>query len=120
MADPIAENQTENVIALLLTGKATIEQRDQATAALLSGLQKLGDTVAEIKRELWKPDDLTRFFEEQHQKKCQECPARKMADKADAADKADSGWKEVALTLLKYGGWILLIISSVFGVKINP
>ena len=115
MNDPIADNQTENTITILLTGNATNEVRDRATAALLSGLQKLGTTVSEMKSDLWKPSDLMRFFDEQHQRKCAECPAKRKAETASA----DGGWKDVAIMLLKYGGWIIIIIGTACGVKVN-
>lgn len=116
MNDPIADNQTENTITILLTGSATNEVRDRATAALLSGLQKLGNTVSEMKSNLWKPSDIMSFFDEQHQRKCAECPAKK---KAESPVPADGGWREVAMLLLKYGGWIIIIVGAICGVKVN-
>ena len=115
MNDPIADNQTENTITILLTGNATNEVRDRATAALLSGLQKLGSVVAEMKSDLWSPSDLMRFFDDQHQRKCAECPAKKKAD----TGAFDGGWREVAMLLLRYGGWIIVIIGALCGVKVN-
>ena len=112
MNDPIADNQTENTITVLLTGNATNQVRDRATAALLSGLQKLGTTVAEMKANLWKPDDLTRFFEKEHERKCKECPARKHAEEVKTDGKQIPKWVVYVLVSL------VSALCGALGVKI--
>lgn len=76
MNDPIADSQTEAVIAKLRRGEGTDTLRDEVSAALLSSMTKLIAEVAEIKSNLWNPTDLRRVIEERHRALCAECPVR--------------------------------------------
>lgn len=80
MNDPIADSQTEAVIAKLRRGEGTDALRDEVSAALLSSMSKLIGEVAEIKENIWKSSDLRKAIDERHAAACANCPARKMAD----------------------------------------
>ena len=79
-ADIIAESQTESVLAALDRGDADDKVRDQVSAALLRAMSKLGTELEDIKANLWKPDDLRHLIDERHERKCRDCPAKKMAE----------------------------------------
>lgn len=122
--DPISDNETDTAIILLTTGKASDEIRDKATAALLHGLQKLGGVVNEMRSSLWTAEDLNRLIDARHNEACRNCPTKKTLDEINA-NKAkklqlnDMAWRDVAMMLLKYGGWIIIIIASICGVKLD-
>lgn len=122
--DPISDNETDTAIILLTTGKASDEIRDKATAALLHGLQKLGGVVNEMRSSLWTAEDLNRLIDGRHNDACRDCPAKKALDemkakKSQGLQLNDMAWRDIALMLLKYGGWIILIIGSICGVKLD-
>jgi hypothetical protein len=122
--DPISDNETDTAIILLTTGKASDEIRDKATAALLHGLQKLGGVVNEMRSSLWTAEDLNRLIDARHNEACRNCPAKKSLDeinakKAQKLQLNDMAWRDVAMMLLKYGGWIIIIIGSICGVKLD-
>lgn len=121
MSDPIADNQTELTINTLLTGRATDDVRDRATAALLVAVQKLTDANDELRGDirnlrdsLWSKVQIETLVDERVRQKCRTCPAKV---KADGTDK-DGGWKEVVFILLKYGGWGLALLFGLL--KIAP
>ena len=79
-ADIIAESQTESVLAALDRGDADDKVRDQVSAALLRAMSRLSTELVDIKDNLWKPDDLRHLIDERHERKCRDCPAKKMAE----------------------------------------
>lgn len=78
--DPIADNQTELTINKLLNRTDGDPLLNQAVAAMLLSLTKLISEVANIKRDLWKPETLDRIISEKHSRACLECPTRKMVE----------------------------------------
>lgn len=80
MADIIAESQTEAVLSALDRGDADDKIRDQVSAALLRAMSRLSQELVDIKKSLWKPEDLKSLIDERHRQRCQDCPAKKMAE----------------------------------------
>lgn len=80
MADIIAESQTEAVLSALDRGDADDKIRDQVSAALLRALSHMSQELVDIKTSLWKPEDLKSLIDERHRQRCQDCPAKKMAE----------------------------------------
>jgi len=80
MADIIAESQTEAVLSALDRGDADDKIRDQVSAALLRAMTKMSQELVDIKTSLWQPADLKNLIDERHEKKCRDCPAKKMAE----------------------------------------
>ena len=123
--DPISDNETDTAIILLTTGRASDEIRDKATAALLHGLQKLGGVVNEMRSSLWTAEDLNRLIDSRHKEACRDCPTKKTLKEMMTTNKNkghkldDVAWREIAMTLLKYGGWIIIIVGSVCGIKLQ-
>lgn len=80
MADIIAESQTEAVLSALDRGDADDKIRDQVSAALLRAMTRMSQELVDIKTSLWQPADLKNLIDERHEKKCRDCPAKKMAE----------------------------------------
>lgn len=121
MSDPIADNQTETTINMLLTGRADNDVRDRATAALLSSVQKLTDSqdelrgdIRSLKDSLWSKAQIEGLVDERVKAKCRECPAKLKAE----GKSGESAWKEVVMVLLKYGGWLILLLFGIL--KVAP
>lgn len=74
LTDPIAENQTEAVIAALRRGDADAKLRDEATAALLASFQRIAEELETIKSNLWTPEALAATIDKRHSILCQACP----------------------------------------------
>lgn len=101
MSDREDKIEREVLAHKLIAGTATQSERDNALATILLSL--------------WTFADLRQSFESWHTDKCAECPAKKKAETGGM----DGGWKEVAMMLLRYGGWIIIIVGSICGVKVN-
>lgn len=122
--DIIAENQTEQMIQLLLNGDADAKAQQVALAAVLRATMDQAKELEEIKRSLWKPDDLEKAVEAQLKLKCRECPARKVAEDADPASKKSGGdkphWLITLVTsesfryfiLILMFAWALIVVTS--------
>lgn len=80
--DIIAESETERVLSTLERGDADDKVRDRVSAALLRALTRMSTELADIRENLWKPDDLRRVIDERHDQKCRECPAKKLVDES--------------------------------------
>lgn len=78
--DPIADNQTELMINKLLNRNEGDPLLNQAVAAMLLSMTKLMGEVANIKRDLWNPDELDKRIDQHHSRACLECPTRKMVE----------------------------------------
>lgn len=78
--DIIAESQTESVLSALDRGDADDKVRDQVSAALLRAMTRMNVELKDIKTSLWKLDELKDFIDERHERKCRDCPAKKMAE----------------------------------------
>ena len=127
--DIIAESQTESVLSILDRGDADDKVRDQVSAALLRALTRVSQELNDIKTSLWQPDDLQRVIDDRHDKRCRECPAKKMAEeqlriqRAGAAHVNDENPQGVLQWILHLAGnsgfqffilMILLISSFVY------
>lgn len=99
--------QREFLAHKLIAGSATQEERDNALAAIMLSM--------------WTMDDLRKAFDQWHATACANCPAKAKAEAEAAAEEArardSTGWKDIALMLLKYGGWLILIIAGLL--KLN-
>lgn len=92
-SDIIAENQTEQMIQLLLNGDADAKAQQAALAAVLRTTTQQARELEEIKLNLWKPSDLERAVEAQVKMRCRECSARKTAEKLAEEREADEKGK---------------------------
>lgn len=121
--DIIAENQTEQMIQLLLNGDADAKAQQVALAAVLRATMDQAKELEEIKRSLWKPSDLEKAVDAQLKLKCRECPARKASEKTkeDKEDKADKpNWLITLVTsesfryfiLILMFAWALIVVTS--------
>lgn len=81
----------------LIAGTASQSERDNALATILLSL--------------WTFDDMHRAFEGWHTTKCSECPAKKHAEAADAAEK-----QGLLDTLKKHAAMVLWIITALVAV----
>lgn len=100
-SDIIAENQTEQMIQLLLNGDADAKAQQAALAAVLRTTTQQARELEEIKLNLWKPSDLERAVEAQIKEKCRECPARKAAEGTQGGKGADDKGKDKPSWLLE-------------------
>ena len=78
--DIMAESQTESVLSALDRGDADDKVRDQVSAALLRTMTRMSVELKDIKTSLWKLDELKDFIDARHERKCHDCPAKKMAE----------------------------------------
>ena len=104
--DIIAENQTEQMIQLLLNGDADAKAQQVALAAVLRATMDQAKELEEIKRSLWKPSDLEKAVDAQLRLKCRECPARKAAEAPDASSKKPKEDKE------DKPNWLITLVTS--------
>lgn len=82
------------IITKLLSGKATQEERDVA--------------IATVMMSLWTQDDLKSLIRMVHKDECEACPLRIRGTNPDP----DGPWQKLCLSLVKYGGWLIGIIST--------
>lgn len=123
--DIIAESQTESVLSALDRGDADDKIRDQVSAALLRAMTRMSQELIDIKANLWKPADLKNLIDERHEKRCRDCPAKKMAEErlqlqrqAQAQQKEPQGILQWILYLAGNSGFqffiLLLLLISAF------
>lgn len=93
--DPIAENQTNVVIAELMTRKDGDITLCHAVAALLSQSQKQARELLEIRSSLWSPDALDRRIDSRHSAMCDACPARQKMLEEEREAKKSAWWHMV-------------------------
>ena len=92
--DPIAENQTNVVIAELMTRKDGDTTLCRAVAALLAQSQKQARELLEIRSSLWSPDALDRRIDSRHSTMCEACPARQrmLEEEKEASKRHHGSW----------------------------
>lgn len=83
----------------LIAGTATQSERDNALATILLSL--------------WTFDDLRRAFESWHTDKCEKCPAKAHAEKAEKEQAANGGIVE---SMKRHAGIVLWIITALVAV----
>lgn len=127
--DIMANSQTESVLAALDRGGADDKVRDRVSAALLRALTSVIKELGEIKSNLWQPEELRKFIDERHERRCQDCPAKKLADAqsavqllqaqqaaqaAQAAKPAAQAAKPAAQTAKPEGGfqWVVYLMGN--------
>ena len=116
--DIIAENQTEQMIQLLLNGDADAKAQQVALAAVLRATMDQARELEEIKRNLWKPDDLEKAVSAQLRMKCRDCPARKKAE--EKGGEKQQNWLVALVTsesfryfiLILMFAWALIVVTS--------
>ena len=104
--DIIADNQTEQMIQLLLNGDADAKAQQVALAAVLRTTTQQAKELEEIKQNLWRPSDLEGAINARIKVRCQDCPARKAAD--EAAKEQESAGKHAA----EKPNWLLTLLTS--------
>ena len=121
--DIIANSQTESVLAALDRGDADDKIRDQVSAALLRAMTRMSQELIDIRANLWKPADLKNLIDERHEKRCRDCPAKKMAEERlqlqrQAQDRQPQGILHWVLYLAGNSGFqffiLLLLLISAF------
>lgn len=105
--DPIADNQTNVVIAELMTRKDGDTTLCRAVAALLAQAQKQAKELLEIRSSLWAPDALDRRIDSRHALLCESCPVKKSFEQAESAKSASHWWQ---LVFSKDGLFALIVI----------
>jgi len=109
MADIIAESQTEAVLSALDRGDADDKIRDQVSAALLRAMTRMSQELIDIKTSLWQPADLKNLIDERHEKKCRDCPAKKMAEERLRLQQQAQGQNQAPQGILQ---WIVHLASN--------
>lgn len=109
--DPIADNQTELMINKLLNRNEGDPLLNQAVAAMLLSMTKLMGEVANIKRDLWKPDELDKRIDQHHSRACLECPTRKMVEYWDKQRKQkDDDKRTWVQTIFSKDGLLVILV----------
>jgi len=104
MENPTDKADQQILVTKLITGKATQEERDQALATVLLSL--------------WGQKELKELIRMVHNEECQKCPFKKQACAMSEDEDEGVAWKKVALVLLKYGGWGIVIVATLLKVKL--
>ena len=114
--DPIAENQTDVTIATLMARKDGDLLMNQAVAATLAYMKKLGNELAEVKSSLWSPDALDKLIKSKHDSECRECGVRKWVEnyqrklEHDGEEKARAPKPSLWSFLLSERGLLVVVI----------
>lgn len=93
--DPIAENQTDQVIAELNTRADGDPLVNKALAAALRYMQKQGAKMDDMEKKLWTESDLDRIITQRHNALCANCPAKRAAEQASSPSKQHTTWISV-------------------------
>lgn len=111
LVDPIADNQTESVIAALRRGDADDRMRDNATAALLSSFQKIMGELEGIRQNLWTPSTLSDAIDKRHASLCGACLARQHYEGRTApSSKKPQHWWEMLFSEAVRSFLLILIL----------
>ncbi len=94
--DEKVENQI--LITKLLNGTATQPERDKALATVMLSL--------------WGQRELRDLIRLVHKEECDKCPLKK-------DDTSQNSWKKIAMTLIQYLGWVLLIIAGLLNISVK-
>lgn len=99
MSDKNDEVEKQMLVAKLINGTATQDERDRALASVMLSL--------------WGQEELKSLIRMVHNEECGKCPFR--------AQRAHSEWtwQKVAMTLLQYGGWLILILAQLLKVNVG-
>lgn len=115
--DPIAENQTNVMIAKLTTRSDGDVELNHAVAALLSSSQRQARELLEIKSSLWSPDALDRRIIDKHNNQCSMCSVRKWVEtyrEKIEADQKDTKKSPGLWTFLMSERGLLVIVVILF------
>lgn len=103
MEDPSDKAEQQILVTKLITGTATQEERDKALATVLLSL--------------WGQQELKDLIRLVHKEECDKCPYKKSSQ--HSCTSYDQPWQKVAMILLKYGGWALLIIAGLLKISVK-
>lgn len=111
--DPIAENQTNVMIAKLTTRTDGDVELNHAVAALLSASQRQARELVEIKSSLWSPDALDNRIVSKHSAECNGCTVRKWVEdyrKKLATEAEDQNKPSLWSFLLSERGLLVIVV----------
>jgi len=93
-----AQAEKQILVMKLLAGEATQEERDKA--------------IATVMLSLWGQDELRTLIKMVHNEECAHCPLKQhhVASKHECDEGA---WQRLCITLVKYGGWMILIAWTI-------
>lgn len=93
------EEKVENQILItkLLNGTATQPERDKALATVMLSL--------------WGQRELRDLIRLVHKEECDKCPLK--------ADTAQNSWKKMAMALIQYLGWGMLIVAGLLNISVR-
>jgi hypothetical protein len=94
------EEKVENQILItkLLNGTATQPERDKALATVMLSL--------------WGQRELRDLIRLVHKEECDKCPLKR-------DDTPLNSWKKVAMTLMQYLGWGILIVAGILNISLK-
>lgn len=92
------EVEKQMLVAKLINGNATQEERDKALASVMLSL--------------WGQEELKALIRMVHSEECAKCPFK--ARKPD-----EWTWQRIAVMALQYGGWLILIIAQLLKVNVQ-
>lgn len=95
------ENQI--LVTKLLNGTASQQERDTALATVLLSL--------------WGQQELRDLIKLVHNEECKKCPLRVAEEKGGGF--SHNPWMKVAMVLLRYLGWVILIVAGVLKISLN-
>ena len=96
------ENQI--LVTKLLNGTASQQERDTALATVLLSL--------------WGQQELRDLIKLVHNEECKKCPFRVAQEKCEGSI-SHNPWMKVAMVLLRYLGWVILIVAGVLKISLN-
>lgn len=92
------EVDKQMLVAKLMNGNATQDERDRALASVVLSL--------------WGQEELKSLIRLVHTEECAKCPMKRK--KSD-----EWTWQKIAILLAQYGGWLILIVAHLLKVNVQ-
>lgn len=91
------EVEKQMLVAKLINGNATQDERDRALASVMLSL--------------WGQEELKSLIRLVHTEECAKCPMKR--------NKSDWSWQKIAIMLAQYGGWLILIVAHLLKANVQ-
>lgn len=103
--DKSDEVEKQMLVYKLINGSANQEERDRALASVMLSL--------------WGQEELKALIRMIHNEECGKCPLKRKHECASDESDDTSTWKKIVVSLVQYGGWLILIIAQLLKVSVK-
>ena len=98
MSDKSDEVEKQMLVAKLINGNATQDERDRALASVMLSL--------------WGQEELKKLIRMVHTEECAKCPMKREKN-------SEWTWQRIALILAQNGGWLIIIVAHLLKVNVQ-